>query len=489
MKDKYSTFINVERMSSRMQRITGRIPEIGVGITFQRGLLLKKVPASFVEFPQSPELNWFIETILDSKYLRMTKKKSVQAWVFAVTYAYASFTKQTYLLRWVPGLALALSGGSWLHNAMVQKYYPLLIKHDSRVVLARETAHVLSANSSLESPPVLLNIEQQYMDQQAETDYLDVYAGDRILAVNNISVEKLSNRKIRKLLGNTGTVGDTVSITLQQQEAAGQQRPTSSGAGISGIADAGVELHRRTHIVTLMKVQAVKSSIDHRLLAANCRASTTSSAVGYIKVNEFTDETFDEISTALASMQRSVGAVKAENEKVKSHEAQFSADGLLGHLVLDLRGSPGGTLISALDVAALFLPAGAILSRITGPSVRPSTAGGALRHWVQRIAWASQHLGRCRYSDSDAGSVSASASVATSAPDYVEKVLSTNRQPDTVTPILCLVDGETASASEILVEALCDNGRAVSMGEQTTGKNLAQVRHLCLSQCLNFLVF
>ncbi len=59
----------------------------------------------------------------------------------------------------------------------------------------------------------------------------------------------------------------------------------------------------------------------------------------------------------------------------------------------------------------------------------------------------------------------------------LEKYHSNNHTPDLTTELCVLTDKQTASASEILLEALCDNGRAYSVGvdERTYGKNVAQV--------------
>ena len=55
-----------------------------------------------------------------------------------------------------------------------------------------------------------------------------------------------------------------------------------------------------------------------------------------------------------------------------------------------------------------------------------------------------------------------------------EKHFSNNFFADRKTALLILSDGETASASEILLEALCDNKRATCMGMKSFGKNFAQ---------------
>ncbi len=96
-------------------------------------------------------------------------------------------------------------------------------------------------------------------------------------------------------------------------------------------------------------------------------------------------------------------------------------------LVLDLRGNPGGTIDEAVSIAAQFLPQG---SRVT------STVG--------RASGVNQQY--------DA----------------------TRPHPELAWPIAVLVDGGSASASEILAGALQDHDRAVLVGDTTFGKGVAQ---------------
>jgi carboxyl-terminal processing protease len=95
-------------------------------------------------------------------------------------------------------------------------------------------------------------------------------------------------------------------------------------------------------------------------------------------------------------------------------------------LVLDLRGNTGGILEQAVRVAEKFLPEGSLIA-------------------TQR--------GRTRYDN------------------RVWK--SSNKIPETM-PLVVLVDGETASASEIVAGALQDHDRALIIGEKTFGKGLVQ---------------
>jgi carboxyl-terminal processing protease len=95
-------------------------------------------------------------------------------------------------------------------------------------------------------------------------------------------------------------------------------------------------------------------------------------------------------------------------------------------LVLDLRGNRGGLLIQAVRVANTFLQRGQMIV---------------------------SQKGRFRDSSQDYAAV--------------------NEHPDSV-PIVVLVNGETASAAEIVAGALQDHDRALIVGETTFGKGLVQ---------------
>jgi len=92
--------------------------------------------------------------------------------------------------------------------------------------------------------------------------------------------------------------------------------------------------------------------------------------------------------------------------------------------VLDLRGNPGGLLRTSIDIARMWMDTGAIVSTV----------------------------------DRNGKS----------------QEIRTNRAAMTKLPVVVLVDGNSASASEILAGALKDNQRGVVMGTQTFGKALVQ---------------
>jgi carboxyl-terminal processing protease len=96
-------------------------------------------------------------------------------------------------------------------------------------------------------------------------------------------------------------------------------------------------------------------------------------------------------------------------------------------LVLDLRGNRGGLLIQAVRVANTFLQRGQLIVKQQG-RIRGST----------------------------------------------EPFVALNDSPDPV-PLVVLVNGETASAAEIVAGALQDHDRALIVGENTFGKGLVQL--------------
>ena len=114
------------------------------------------------------------------------------------------------------------------------------------------------------------------------------------------------------------------------------------------------------------------------------------------------------------------------NEVRSALEMLMASDTLRG-LILDYRSNGGGVMQGAVDIASLFVPRG---ERIVSLMGRDSSS---LRHFTT--------------------------SHTPIAPDV---------------PIVILVNGTSASASEILAGALQDKDRAVVMGQRTYGKGLVQ---------------
>lgn len=121
--------------------------------------------------------------------------------------------------------------------------------------------------------------------------------------------------------------------------------------------------------------------------------------------------------------ERTAGELAEVVEDLQSRDAQA--------LILDLRFNPGGLLESALKVSDMFLPEGERIVSVKGRAVSEQTHD---------------------------------ATADTPAPDL---------------PLIVLINGHSASASEIVAGALGDHGRAHLVGSRTFGKgSVQQVRML-----------
>jgi carboxyl-terminal processing protease len=115
----------------------------------------------------------------------------------------------------------------------------------------------------------------------------------------------------------------------------------------------------------------------------------------------------------------------ASSEVRKSIE-QLKSEGMTS-LVLDLRGNGGGLLREAVEIVNLFVPKG----------IEVVSTKGKLKNW--------------------------------------DRSYKTGKEPlDTEMPVTVLIDGGSASASEIVAGALQDLDRAVIVGQKSFGKGLVQ---------------
>jgi carboxyl-terminal processing protease len=208
-----------------------------------------------------------------------------------------------------------------------------------------------------------------------------IEAGDVILEVNGESTEGWTTEKtVLKIRGPKGT---DVQIKI---------RKNSNGQEVSlTLTRAPINVES---VSTVAPPQGFKNS-----------AGQDVSGIGYIRIREFTQRTPGELDAALRE-QLDKGARA---------------------LVLDVRGNPGGTLNSVINVADMFLDRGVILT--------------------QR------------------------------AKDGREQNYNAQRGTATDIPIVILQNNFSASASEVLAGALQDNGRATIVGQTSFGKatvNLAR---------------
>jgi carboxyl-terminal processing protease len=164
-----------------------------------------------------------------------------------------------------------------------------------------------------------------------------------------------------------------------------------------------------------IKVQSVKSK-------------TVEPGYGYLRVTQFQEETAPDLVKHI--------------DKLYKADADAKGSGLKG-LVLDLRNDPGGLLHGAVGVSAAFLPANSVVV----------TTDGRVEDAKRRYVAAGEDYLR------GAGRE-----------DYLKKL------PEAIksVPMIVLVNGGSASASEIVAGALQDHKRAIVMGTQTFGKGSVQ---------------
>ena len=162
----------------------------------------------------------------------------------------------------------------------------------------------------------------------------------------------------------------------------------------------------------IIKVQSVKSKLIEPGYA-------------FIRITQFQDRTGENLAAALNKFfKEEVGGIKG--------------------LVLDLRNDPGGLLNSAVAVSAAFLPKDALVVYTEGRN-----ADSAMRLTASPENYARGHDNKA---------------------DFLKDLPAAVKE----VPIVVLVNGGSASASEIVAGALQDHKRAVIMGTQTFGKGSVQ---------------
>lgn len=161
----------------------------------------------------------------------------------------------------------------------------------------------------------------------------------------------------------------------------------------------------------IIKVQSVKSKLVEPGFA-------------FVRITQFQEHTGEGLATALDNLLK-------------------QSDGNLKGLVLDLRNDPGGLLTAAVAVSAAFLPKDALVVYTEG---RTDDAK------MRLTANADNYL---RGNGSN---------------DYLKNLPAIYKN----LPMVVLVNGGSASASEIVAGALQDHKRAVIMGTQSFGKGSVQ---------------
>ena len=144
---------------------------------------------------------------------------------------------------------------------------------------------------------------------------------------------------------------------------------------------------------------------------------------GYIRITQFQERTGEDLAKAIETLS-------------KQNKAALKG------LVLDLRNDPGGLLNSAVAVSSAFLPKDALVVYTDG-----RTEDAKMRLTANKDYYL--HGNQSDYLKN--------------LPEWTKTV-----------PMIVLVNGGTASASEIVSGALKDHKRAIIMGTQTFGKGSVQ---------------
>ncbi|MDX1404468.1 MAG: S41 family peptidase [Woeseiaceae bacterium] len=148
-----------------------------------------------------------------------------------------------------------------------------------------------------------------------------------------------------------------------------------------------------------------------KIQVASVRRELIEPSYGYVRISQFNDSTADEVTRAIDEM----------NDEVHQRSGN-----MLSGLILDLRNNPGGILDAAIEVSDLFLDEGIIVT------AQGRTPESQFRH------------------DASLGDILDGGA------------------------LVVLVNGGSASASEIVAGALKDHGRALVIGTTTFGKGLVQ---------------
>ncbi len=199
----------------------------------------------------------------------------------------------------------------------------------------------------------------------------DLRAGDRIIRIDELPVDKLEERDVVEKL--RGRVASQVKLTLVRSD-----KPEPFDVAISRALIFNPTVEYEPH-----------------------------GSAAVIKLTSFNQSTSRNLTRAIDRARREMGPD-------------------LKGLVLDMRDNPGGLLDQAVAVSDLFLSSGRIVS----------TRG---RH-----------------------------------PDSLQVYDATGRDITNGLPIVVLVNGQSASAAEIVAAALQDRGRAVVVGSNSFGKGTVQ---------------
>ena len=319
----------------------------------------------------------------------------------------------------IMGLSLSLGGG-------------LLAERD------RPGSKELTWEQSRLFAEVMARVRHDYVEPIDEKELLDSAIRGMVSGLDRHS-EFLSAEEYREIRDSTSGRYSGVGLEVSTQENAimviapfdgtpAQRAGIESGDEIIEIDGVSVRNHGLSEAIDKMRgyagtsvtISVRRENYDDPLTFHLTRQEIQVSSVryeilqpsyAYVRLSQFNEGTADEVEFALEEM---------------SDEVQEQTGDMLAGLVIDLRNNPGGMLDSAVEVSDLFLDEGIIVTaegRTPESQFRRDAAYGDIMH---------------------GGAV------------------------------VVLVNGGSASASEIVAGALQDHDRALIIGTTTFGKGLVQ---------------
>ena len=319
----------------------------------------------------------------------------------------------------IMGVSLSLGGG-------------VLVKRDT------PGSNELSWEQTRLMAEVMERVHRDYVEPIDDTELMDSAIRGMVSGLDRHS-EFLDAEEYRNIRNSTSGKYSGVGLEVSTQDGAilviapidgtpAQRAGIESGdeiIEIDGISVRNGELNdaigkMRGHAGTGLTIKVRRQDYDdpltfhltrQKIEVASVRYEVLQPSYGYVRLSQFNESTADELSRAIDAM---------------TDEVQEQTGEMLTGLILDLRNNPGGILDAAVEVSDLFLDAGII---VTADGRTPESR---FRH------------------DAEIGDIMDGAVV------------------------VVLVNGGSASASEIVAGALQDHGRALIIGTTTFGKGLVQ---------------
>lgn len=238
--------------------------------------------------------------------------------------------------------------------------------------------------------------------------------------------EESTREFMKSISGEFGGIGATVSKKADEDEILISEVYEESPAEQAGLKEGDVLLQADGHAVSGQDLDTVVSWISGE---PGTDVELRVSRAGEEMDVTVTRDVIETKTVEYEMKENGIGYIRVEEfDKVTYDQFKAALDNLEGHgmasLIIDLRGNPGGQLTTVTDMLKLFLPEGVIVST------------------------------KDKYGNTDE--------------------ITCDGDHEFKKPLAVLVDGRSASASEIFSVAIQDYGVGTIVGTQTYGKGVVQ---------------